>query len=109
MYFRDSESGWDKFGEGITRKIIGHDENLMMVKVQFERDAQVPFHQHPHVQCSVVFSGLFEVVIGTEHSILKAGDGFFVDPQIPHRARAIEAGIIIDSFYPARKDFLNKA
>ena len=106
LFFIDKENEWEKFGQGVRRKIIGYDENIMMVRVKFDKDASVPFHSHPHVQCSMIESGKFELHIGDTTSILEKGDGFFVPSNIVHKARAIAEGIIIDTFHPSRQDFI---
>ena len=95
-------------GEGITRQLLGFDDNIMLVKVHFSKGATGALHSHPHVQSSYIASGKFEVSIGDETQILKEGDGYFVPPNIVHGVFCIEEGILIDSFNPARADFLTK-
>lgn len=93
---------------GITRQIMGYNEEIMLVKVIFEKGAIGYVHQHFHSQSSYIVSGKFEIEINNEKQILEAGDGFFVAPNIPHGALCLESGILIDSFSPARADFLKK-
>lgn len=107
-HFHFSEqSSWETIGEGVSRKIIGYDEKLMMVRVKFEKGTSTPVHQHPHSQVSYIISGKFKITMIHEDQILSAGDGFYVPPGIMHAARAIEAGEILDSFSPYRKDILS--
>jgi len=108
MFFIDKKNEWEFFAVGVLRKIMGYNNNLMMVKVKFEQDTKVPAHQHPHVQCSLIESGKFEVTIGNSSMLLEKGDGFFVPSNVQHHVKAIEAGIIIDSFNPAREDFIKE-
>lgn len=93
-------------GEGVKRQIMGYDENLMLVKVEFETGGIGSIHKHSHVQTTYVASGRFEVNIDGEKQILAQGDGFFVPSDAPHGVVCIEAGILIDVFNPVRKDFL---
>ncbi|GIW56714.1 MAG: hypothetical protein KatS3mg082_3118 [Nitrospiraceae bacterium] len=65
-------------------------------------------HRHPHRQTTYVESGVFEVEIGGEKAVLRAGDGFFVPPDVMHGAVALEAGSLIDVFTPARGSFLGR-
>jgi len=98
---------WEYASPGIQRKIFGYDDQIMMVKVKFEQGAIGSVHEHPiHSQASYVESGVFEITVGDEKLILKAGDGFFAAPQTQHGALCMEAGILIDVFSPPRKDFL---
>jgi len=100
------EVAWEDLGGGIRRQILGYDEHLMLVRVLFEKGAVGVVHHHPHRQTTYVESGVFRVRIGDEEAILKAGDGFFVPPDVPHGAEALEAGSLIDVFTPARRSFL---
>ena len=106
MFFIDKNNNWENLAEGVRRKIVGYDQNLMLIRVKFSTASTVPFHQHPHVQCSVIESGKFEVIIGNAAMILGKGDGFFVPSGIEHKVNCLLEGIIIDSFNPAREDFI---
>jgi quercetin dioxygenase-like cupin family protein len=106
-FFYDSGSKWEEVWPGITRKIVGYDDRLMLVKVLFEKGAEAPAHDHPHSQSSYIESGIFEVTLGDEKMVLSAGDGFNVLPDLKHSVIAMEAGIIIDAFSPKREDFLS--
>jgi quercetin dioxygenase-like cupin family protein len=102
----ESEIPWQDLGGGVQRKVFGFDDKLMLVKVKFETGAIGAVHQHLHSQASFVESGVFELTIGEEKKILKAGDGYYVPPRILHGALCLEAGVLIDSFSPYREDFL---
>ena len=95
-------------GDGVTRQLLGFDDNIMLVKVHFVKNAIGASHSHPHVQSSYVASGKFEVSIGDETKVLKEGDGYFVPPDVIHGVVCLEDGILIDSFNPARADFLKQ-
>ncbi|HUC80584.1 MAG TPA: cupin domain-containing protein [Flavisolibacter sp.] len=98
---------WEDAGEGIRRQALGFSDELMLVKVAFEKGAIGALHQHPHTQASYVESGLFELEIGGEKKVLKAGDGYFVPPNVIHGCTCLEAGVLIDCFTPHREDFVN--
>jgi len=105
-FLYENEQKWEPAGEGITRQILGYDGQIMMVKVAFEAGAIGYEHQHFHSQCSYVVSGVFEVTIKGEKQTLKAGDGFYVQPDLIHGAKCIKSGMLIDVFSPSRQDFL---
>ncbi|HCX11790.1 MAG TPA: cupin domain-containing protein, partial [Hyphomonas sp.] len=44
----------EDIGNGMRRKILGYDNNLMLVKVWFEKGAVGPVHAHPHTQTAYV-------------------------------------------------------
>jgi len=100
------ELGWTDLGGGVSRQILGYDGELMMVRVRFEAGAAGALHHHPHRQVTLVESGRFQVEIAHEARELKAGDGFFIPPDVEHGVTAVEAGVLVDVFAPAREDFL---
>jgi quercetin dioxygenase-like cupin family protein len=97
---------WEELGGGVSRQIVGYDEDLMLVKVKFIKGAVGSVHKHFHSQTSLVSSGTFEVSIKGEKRILHTGDGFYVEPNVLHGVVCLREGMLIDTFNPARKDFL---
>jgi len=103
-----SDFPWEDVGGGLSRQMMGYDGQLMMVKVKFSKGSIGILHQHFHSQSSFVVSGVFEVSIDGEKKILRAGDGFYLEPDILHGAVCLEEGILIDTFSPMRLDFLKQ-
>lgn len=97
---------WETVGEGVCRKILGYDPQLMMVHVQFAAGSIGYVHRHPHRQVTFVERGSFEVQVGDRKRTLSAGDCFFIPPEVDHGVVALEEGSLIDVFNPAREDFL---
>jgi quercetin dioxygenase-like cupin family protein len=106
MFFESDNIEWTDLGGGLKRKIFGHDEKIMMVKIEFEKGAIGYEHSHPHSQTTYVESGVFEVTIDGKTATLKTGDSFFVPSDLKHGVVNLEAGILIDVFSPRRDDFL---
>lgn len=97
---------WVAAGEGIKRKVLVYDANLMLVKVAFEAGAVGTVHSHEHTQMSYVESGTFAITIADETRILQKGDTFYVPSNVRHGALCQEAGVLIDIFSPMRDDFI---
>ncbi len=97
---------WEEVGEGVRRQIMGYDDKLMTVKVEFQTGAIGSLHAHPHSQITYVASGIFEFEIDSVKKIVKAGDGLYMAPDVIHGVVCLESGILIDSFSPVREDFL---
>ena len=97
---------WETVDDGIERKILGHDDQLMMVYIRFKKGAVGSPHHHVHRQVSFVESGSFEVTIDGKKNVLTKGDCFIVAPDLVHGVVALENGTLVDVFTPARKDFL---
>jgi len=98
---------WETVDNGVERKILGHDDQVMMVHIRFEKGAIGSLHHHFHRQISFVESGSFEVTIDGVKTVLKQGDCFFVAPDLVHGVEALERGTLVDVFTPARKDFIS--
>ncbi|QKX17029.1 cupin domain-containing protein [Microbulbifer sp. YPW1] len=96
----------EDLGGGIKRQILGHDDNLMIVRVWFEEGSIGYVHKHPHTQVSYVESGEFEVQVDGRTKLLKAGDSFYIAPHLEHGAVCKKAGVLLDTFSPYREDFL---
>jgi quercetin dioxygenase-like cupin family protein len=102
----DAQLDWEAAGEGIRRKILTYNEGVMMVRVAFEAGAVGVAHSHPHVQCSLVEEGVFDVTIAGRTERLRRGDSFLVPSNAVHGAVAVEAGVLLDVFTPMREDFV---
>ena len=97
---------WTSIGPGIERQILSHGPDLMLVRIRFESGAIGSVHHHPHRQATYVAAGRFEVSVGDSTQVLREGDTFFAAAEVPHGVKALERGMLIDCFTPARTDFL---
>ena len=98
---------WEDLGGGVSRKFLGWDNKIMMVKVKFDKGAEGSPHQHFHTQTTYCAKGKFEFTIGDEKKIVNGGNGVYIPPNILHGAICLEDGILIDVFSPVREDFLD--
>ncbi|HYD29807.1 MAG TPA: cupin domain-containing protein [Azospirillaceae bacterium] len=105
-FIKDDAGAWEVLGGGIRRKILGYNATMMMTRVAFEAGAVGAPHRHPHHQCAVVESGVFDVTIEDRTRRLAAGDGYIVPPNVLHGVVAVEPGVLLDVFTPPREDFL---
>ncbi len=96
-------------GEGVTRRILSYNEELMTVEVGFRKGARGAVHTHPHTQCTYVLSGRFSYSVEGEETVLGPGDSIVVPSGLPHGTLCLEEGTLLDIFTPMRKDFLPKA
>ncbi len=97
---------WEELGGGVSRKILGWDNQIMMVSIHFEKEAVGNLHQHFHTQSSYCVKGTFEFTIGEEKQVIRQGDGVYIPPNVLHGVLCLEEGILIDAFSPVREDFL---
>lgn len=102
----EKETEWENAGENVVRQIMGYNDDIMLVKVKFATGAVGTPHTHPHTQSTFVASGKFEFTVGGETKIVSAGDGLYMEPNVLHGCKCLEAGVLVDTFAPMRKDFL---
>lgn len=93
-------------GGGVSRQILGFNEQIMMVKVIFNKGAIGTLHTHIHSQTTYCAEGVFEFSVGDETRKIKEGDAVYIPQDALHGVVCLEAGVLIDTFNPARQDFL---
>ncbi len=106
-YIVSSEMEWEELGGGVSRKMLGYDNQIMMVLVRFDKGAVGSPHSHFHTQTTYVASGSFEFEIDGVKKVVNEGDGVYIQPNLLHSAVCLEAGMLIDTFSPVREDFLD--
>ena len=106
-FFIGSENEWEDLGGGVSRQIAGYDDNIMMVKVRFDPGAVGTPHKHFHSQTTYVAEGRFEFTVGDEKKVVSEGDVVYMEGNIVHETKCLEAGMLIDVFSPLREDFLD--
>lgn len=105
-FFFDAEEKWEQVDPKIQRQIHGTDDKIMLVKAKFEEGGVGQLHQHYHSQVTYVASGEFEMTIGDVVKTIKAGDSYYIPPNVMHGCTCTKPGVLIDVFSPAREDFL---
>jgi quercetin dioxygenase-like cupin family protein len=106
IFIEDDDILWEQIDTGVKRKIISYDDALMTVKVEFETGGIGSIHKHYHSQITYIESGIFEVEIDGEKKVLKAGDSFYIPPNVLHGVVCKASGTLIDAFSPMREDFI---
>ena len=97
---------WTEVAPGNRRAVLSERPELMLVAFSFDKDAIGALHSHPHTQVSYVAEGSFEVTIDGTARTLGTGSSFIVRSGLPHGVKALEAGRLVDSFTPARREFV---
>lgn len=106
LFTSNDEGAWIDLGKGVMRKVLAYNNELMLVKVKFEKGAVGELHKHPHAQTSYVSEGKFKYSIGNEEQVLTLGDSCVIPGMVLHGCECLEAGELIDSFSPIREDFI---
>jgi len=91
---------------GLERRILAHNENMMLAEHRLLRGWAGARHAHPHDQLVYVISGRIRFACGAETHDGGPGDSFIVRGGIEHQAWALEDSIVLDVFTPYREDYL---
>ena len=101
-----SEAALRDLGGGVSRRVLAHTEQLMVVEVHFEEGGVGSVHTHPHCQNTYVLSGRFRFTIDGEPVEVGPGDTLAFPSGVPHGTVCLEKGVLLDMFAPMREDFL---
>ena len=97
----------EDLGGGIKRQMLGYGPDIMNCRLWFESGSAGDIHDHFHSQTTYIESGLFLAHIDGEEREVGPGDSVYIRPNARHGVICIETGSLIDSFSPARQDFLD--
>jgi len=82
-------------------------ERMMLSLAEFEPDAVVEAHSHPHEQVGIVLEGEARFIVGDEERVLSPGDMYTIPGGVTHRVVATGEGLkALDIFHPIREDYL---
>ncbi|GAB2557048.1 cupin domain-containing protein [Gracilibacillus alcaliphilus] len=99
---------WEQAEAGVTRKIHPPGQNMMMMEVVFEPEAEGASHSHPHEQLTYCLEGeLIFTIDGKEQKIVQ-GDSLHIPSQAVHGVKAVTKSRLLDIFNPLREDLLNR-
>lgn len=105
-FFFTEELEWEQIDPLLRRQIHGYDDKIMLVIADFKAGGVGQLHKHYHSQVTYVQGGEFEMTIGDQVKIIKAGDSYYIPPHVMHGCTCLKDGILVDVFSPHREDFL---
>ena len=92
--------------EGVKLKAISGD-NTMMTIFEFEANAVIPSHKHPHEQITYILEGELEFTVEGKTKILRKGDGVVISANHEHSVKVLKTPAkAVDAWYPFREDYL---
>lgn len=81
-------------------------DKTMMTYMEFEPNAIIPEHKHPHEQITMILEGKMDMIVGGKKKIVSKGDVVAVPANIPHSAQILDnIAIAIDAWSPVREDY----
>lgn len=107
MFVYSNDIKPETLDNGVIRKIKGYINELMVVELKWQNGMVGDVHKHPHCQCGYIIKGTFEANINGEKKILKSGDCFYAEKNVPHGLICLEDdSLMLDIFTPKRDDFI---
>ncbi|MDO6492505.1 MULTISPECIES: cupin domain-containing protein [unclassified Cellulophaga] len=111
QHFNFDEMESETIGKGIKRKWF-HGQKGQMTIFNLEKDAHIPWHQHPNEQITYIMSGKVKIktIIDGKEEFVEVGAGeVIVFPEnVPHEFWALEQTVDLDVHVPVREDWLSK-
>lgn len=92
-------------GGGVLRHYLGQGTLMNAQHWNMADKSVVKMHQHSQEQFGYIIKGGFKLTIGDVTKELKAGDAYFVPPNVPHEFVTIGETEAIDVFNPVKLDF----
>lgn len=94
---------------GLMRRILAHNEHMMLVEHEMENGWEGARHSHPHEQAVYVISGRLRFSCGDFSFEAGPGESFVIRGGVEHQAWALEPSVVLDVFTPIRQDYLPQA
>ncbi|MFX1424906.1 MAG: cupin domain-containing protein [Promethearchaeota archaeon] len=94
-----------KVFEGVYRKTLIYNKNLMLCHFTLEKGANIPIHTHIEHQIGYIIKGKLKFLTEDEDFIANEGDSYIFDSNEKHGAMILEDSEVIDVFNPAREDY----
>ena len=96
------------FDEGVLLQILGAGQNMNVLHWNMADQSVVVRHKHPEEQFGYVIKGGFEIRMEGQTFVLKAGDAYFIPPNVEHSFVAIGETEAIDVFSPIKEEIPGK-
>jgi quercetin dioxygenase-like cupin family protein len=91
---------------GLVRRVLAHNDRLMLVEHTMEAGSVFPRHSHPHEQLAYLVSGHIRVMSEGEEFEARGGDSFVIPGGRDHEVVALEHSVALDVFTPYREDYV---
>ena len=92
--------------EGIYRRTLSYNNELMLCHFYLKKGSKVPLHSHIQHQVGYVIKGKLRFFTENSEFVAQEGDSYIFDSNEKHGAYILEDSEVIDVFNPMRKDYL---
>ncbi|MCP4150385.1 MAG: cupin domain-containing protein [bacterium] len=105
MFYKKCDTGYTTFGEGAKLKTLLYGKNTQLNEVCVKKGETLKIHQHDYEQTGYLVSGQLKLRIGDDIVVAEPGDGWCVEPNVPHGALlALEDSIAVEVYAPPQVD-----
>ena len=94
-----------KILEGVYRRTLVYDNNLMICYFTLEKNAEVPLHTHKEHQIAYIIKGKLKFITEHRDFICKEGDNYIFGSNEKRGALILENSEVIDVFNLTREDY----
>lgn len=99
-------AGIEQAYDGIERRVLAFNDDIMLVHYTVERDAVFPIHDHDVTQQAVYVIRGKIALHGATEARLAEGDSFVVGPGVEHGIRGLAPrSELIDTFTPPIEEY----
>jgi quercetin dioxygenase-like cupin family protein len=91
---------------GIFRRTLCFNKDLMLCHFILEKDSEIPMHKHKESQVGYVIKGKMKFLTKDKNFIVSEGDCYLFQSNEEHGATILEETEIIDIFNPYRVDYI---
>jgi quercetin dioxygenase-like cupin family protein len=93
---------WERFNDLVQRKVVDG-QRLTCTRYRFAPGGSFPLHSHDQEQLAYLISGQVTFTLPDGDRVLTPDDALIIAPDVPHSARAGEAGAeVLSVVTPAR-------
>jgi quercetin dioxygenase-like cupin family protein len=92
--------------EGIVRRTLCFNDDLMLCHFNLRKDSEIPLHQHEQHQVGYVIKGMIRFFTKDREFIAKKGDSYLFESNESHGAKILEDAEVLDIFNPSRVDYM---
>jgi len=90
---------------GIFRRTLSYNKETMLCHFEMKKGAQIPLHNHFHVQNGFCIAGKIRFITQKGDFIVKAGDSYIFNSNETHGADILEDSVAIEVFSPCREEY----
>ena len=91
--------------DGIYRKTLIYNDNVMLCHFWLQKGSEVPIHSHKEHQIGYIIKGKLKFITESDNFIVNEGDSYLFDSNEKHGAIILEDSEVIDVFNPSREDY----